>query len=897
VAIGASAAELLFRAKGDTEDARKEFAQFRKEVKDLKDESDNTGTGLERLAHSTGLSASQFTSLAGIATGVVVGVGAIAAAGAAATKALFDLAKSAAEYGSEIYDASQKTGLSAETLSAMKFAADQSGTSLETITGSAAKFARTIDEAANGSDKAQAKLNRLGVTSHDLDTALAQALETIVKLPPGTDQMAASMDAFGRSGADLLPFIKSFDGDLVGLIQKAKELGITITDDAARAADEFGDQLDTLNTQLTGVGRTIGFEVMPVFNEMARDVSNWLTANKGEVKLWAETASYWLQRMIGEVRELVLLYQQASDYATRNDVGRGGDAGYAQRQQARDVILQKILNQRGGTDLPSGGGVFDQPDDYADWKSGKLPSAIPRSGPGSDDEAKKAEAARKAARKEALDLARRDLAAALRLAQDALGELNKEFDEKLDRMTEQFQKSGNREAFQRDVQALIEWYNTAWLDADATAIKIENDQAKRQKATKNELLELQDKQTDRQLSMTQRITDAREKAATVEQQQIEKTTKKHEDDAKKQEKASEQSARNQIAIAKAKGDTLIAQIQRDSQSEVEAATKIGMVKLRLLEIDRELETDATRQAILDEQIAQQKIANANAIADAKKRETDELNAQIEAALRAAALEIQKEEREAQRRFENEQVSNSGIGGGIADALGIDLVSIFDPDQVGVIREQAEYIKAIYADLSSAAGQAIGSMISGLAQLVTQWLFTGKFSAKAALQLASSVAISLAMQAGVKAIFELAEGWAAAAAAAAMWWNPPAAAAYAASAAMHFSAAAIYGTVAGVAGAVGVGLGLASRGFGNETSGGFGSADRTSTASSNRNTSGQGRQFSSFGDEITIVDTGINQAAPVRAEVLLRLNSDGVLDVVEEDANRNGRMKVLIEKYA
>jgi hypothetical protein len=93
----------------------------------------------------------------------------VAAIGAAAVTAGVALIQShqatAADYGSTIFDASKKTGLHAEALSAMDFAAKQSGTSLEAITGGVAKFAKTVGEAADGSDKAAAKLKDFGIHS------------------------------------------------------------------------------------------------------------------------------------------------------------------------------------------------------------------------------------------------------------------------------------------------------------------------------------------------------------------------------------------------------------------------------------------------------------------------------------------------------------------------------------------------------------------------------------------------------------------------------------------------------------------------------------------------------------------------------------------------------------
>jgi hypothetical protein len=201
---------------------------------------------------------------------------------------IFELSKEASEFGSAIYDASQKTGLSAVTLSSLQVAAEQAGSSLSAVEGGLAKFAKTIGEANDGSDQAQAKLAKIGVTSTNLDEALGQALATIAKYPPGVEQMTAAQAAFGKSGADLIPMIRSFDGDLPSLIEKCKKLGLTLSDEAAAAADDFGDTLDTLNAQAAMVGRQFALQLMPSITTAMKNISQFMSDNKEAASAWGK---------------------------------------------------------------------------------------------------------------------------------------------------------------------------------------------------------------------------------------------------------------------------------------------------------------------------------------------------------------------------------------------------------------------------------------------------------------------------------------------------------------------------------------------------------------------------------------------------------------------------------
>jgi hypothetical protein len=256
-----------------------------------------------------GGAASQVTSLAnafgaipgpvGIAVGAVAGLG-VASLGTGL--ALFELTKKAADYGSTIHDASDKTGLHAETLSAMDVAAQQSGTSLDEVTSALSKFTKNVSA---GKDE----LKAFGITPkqaiNDLDGSLAKVFKRIADAKPGYEQIVLAQKAFGKSGADLLPFIKQFNGDLPALIAHAKALGLTLSDEDARAADDFGDQLAELQAQARAVGFAFARELMPVFKDAMHDIEGWIGRNKDTIRDWGDYTANILSGVIAYWKDLV----------------------------------------------------------------------------------------------------------------------------------------------------------------------------------------------------------------------------------------------------------------------------------------------------------------------------------------------------------------------------------------------------------------------------------------------------------------------------------------------------------------------------------------------------------------------------------------------------------------
>jgi hypothetical protein len=175
-------------------------------------------------------------------------------------------------------------------------------------------------------------------------------------------------------------------------------------------------------------------------------------------------------------------------------------------------------------------------------------------------------------------------------------------------------------------------------------------------------------------------------------------------------------------------------------------------------------------------------------------------------------------------------------------------------------------------------------------MLTAWITTGKFSGKAALQMAAQVSLALALQAGVKAIFEVAEGWAALAIHDYVGAHN------------HFTAAAIFGQVAAVAAAVGVTTGLLGRESGG--AGGAGSAAGTNSngraaATVTRDREAEGKPYSSYGDKARVIEEGRNAPAGPAVTVTLRIKDDSTWlgKMLQADADGNGKSRAIIRRVA
>ena len=212
--------------------------------------------------------------------------------GAAAVAPLLGAANVFNEFGSQLDDMSQRTGISAEALSALGYAAKLSGTDLETLEGGVRKMQRFLVEAAQGSKSAESTLSRLGLRLSDLgrltpDQQFELLSDRISKIKDPAIRAATAMEIFGKTGTALLPMMQDGAKGIEEFKQQARALGLVISNDDAKAAAAFGDTLDTLWGVLKVGVFAIGSALAPLLQDLATSairvtkvISDWVRQNK-----------------------------------------------------------------------------------------------------------------------------------------------------------------------------------------------------------------------------------------------------------------------------------------------------------------------------------------------------------------------------------------------------------------------------------------------------------------------------------------------------------------------------------------------------------------------------------------------------------------------------------------
>ena len=215
-------------------------------------------------------------------------------AGVAVTAAFVKIVTGTAAVGDQFDKMSLRTGIAVEDLSALAYAADISGADIETVEKGIKGLTTAMDDASKGIGVGLEAFEDLGISVVDTEGNLRGTVDVIKEIASKislienpTKQAALAMDLFGaRAGPQLLPLLKAGEGGIEDLMAKAKELGITMSTEAATAAAEFTDRVTDLKGSLAGAGRTIGEALIPAIVPLIEKIttvvvkiSDWAKAN------------------------------------------------------------------------------------------------------------------------------------------------------------------------------------------------------------------------------------------------------------------------------------------------------------------------------------------------------------------------------------------------------------------------------------------------------------------------------------------------------------------------------------------------------------------------------------------------------------------------------------------
>jgi signal transduction histidine kinase len=201
--------------------------------------------------------------------------GSIGALGAAGLAPLYKLTTAFADAGSQLADMSARTGASAETLSALGYAAGMTGSSMEDV------------------EKALRKMQQNGMSIDQLGSVA----DKMAAITDPAERTRYAIETFGKSGTALIPMLSAGAAGLAKFRAEAEHLGLVMSSEDAAAADELGDAMDRVRGSLKGAAMQVGAALAPMLTKVANIITDvvasvvaWLKNNKQlvvQIAIWS----------------------------------------------------------------------------------------------------------------------------------------------------------------------------------------------------------------------------------------------------------------------------------------------------------------------------------------------------------------------------------------------------------------------------------------------------------------------------------------------------------------------------------------------------------------------------------------------------------------------------------
>lgn len=180
---------------------------------------------------------------------------------------------------------SDKIGIATEKLSALRFAAEETGAGTATLDAGLERMTRRVSDAAIGSGAAVDALNELGISAASLnqmspDEQFKTIADSLGGVALQSDKARLAFDLFGRDGVSLLNTLAIGKDGLDDYEAAAEKLGITVSRVDAAQIEKANDAFGRIGLVVEGLTNKIAIGLAPVIEGVSNSFTEWATSGE-----------------------------------------------------------------------------------------------------------------------------------------------------------------------------------------------------------------------------------------------------------------------------------------------------------------------------------------------------------------------------------------------------------------------------------------------------------------------------------------------------------------------------------------------------------------------------------------------------------------------------------------
>jgi hypothetical protein len=181
-----------------------------------------------------------------------------------------------ADTGDALNDAANRLGISTDALQELTYAAGQSGAGVDNLTSGLLLLNDRVGDALINSTGESAKaFQKYGISLRDAsgnvksaDALLSDYADRIGKAKTDQEKLTIAVDAFGKQGRVMLPFLKEGSAGIAAMRKRARELGEGFSKEAVTASDDFNDALGDMGRVIQTVKGRIAVLLLPIMRRL-----------------------------------------------------------------------------------------------------------------------------------------------------------------------------------------------------------------------------------------------------------------------------------------------------------------------------------------------------------------------------------------------------------------------------------------------------------------------------------------------------------------------------------------------------------------------------------------------------------------------------------------------------
>jgi hypothetical protein len=195
-----------------------------------------------------------------------------------------------AELGASLEVLSTKTGIAADELSRLRFAASISEVSAGALDTGLVRMSRSMGQAAMGSREAAWAYHALGIEVLDAEGHMRPTRQVIMQIADqfrdmedGVGKTAIAIKLFGRSGADMIPLLNQGSEEIAKLESESDRLGNTMSQKTVAASVEYVEAMKRVKATTHAFSQAVATEVMPILSGLANSFTDSGAAAEGTI--------------------------------------------------------------------------------------------------------------------------------------------------------------------------------------------------------------------------------------------------------------------------------------------------------------------------------------------------------------------------------------------------------------------------------------------------------------------------------------------------------------------------------------------------------------------------------------------------------------------------------------